>query len=342
MCGTCPQQIAQLSGRATPDGNLVGMTLIQSATFRTLCQLQSGIISRQQAVAEGVGTATIQSKLRSGRWQQLHRGVYATYTGAPRRDAQLWAAVLRVGTGAALSYWSAAELFGLLDEPRSLVHVTVPYARHTRPIRGIVIHHSASLARARHPTLLPPRTRIEETVLDMTQVSGSFDQAFNWLCRALGRRLTTEAHLRAALAARNRVRWRDELLIALGDVAEGIMSALERQYVYGVERAHGLPEARRQVKVAADGQTRYLDNLYEQAQLAVELDGRASHPPEQRWADSHRDNAHASIGILTLRYNWNDCTTLACASAAQVARLLQIRGTPVSPVRCGPNCTVQQ
>lgn len=269
----------------------------------------------------------------------MQQGVYAAFTGPPGRAAQLWTVVLRAGQGATLSHWTAAELYGLINEPRSLIHVTVPHNRRVRPMNGVVMHHSVWAAAASHPTLLPPRTRIEHTVLDLTQVGDEFDQAFSWLCRAIGRRLTNPARLHAALDVRARVRWRAELLMALGDVAEGILSPLERRYVYGVERAHGLPQASRQVKIVTSGQTRYLDNLYEQARLAVELDGRAAHPPEQRWADSHRDNAHAGLGILTLRYNMHDCTAAACATAAQVAGLLRMRGMAVSLRACGPGCT---
>jgi hypothetical protein len=315
------------------------MTLPLSDAIQTLLERQSGVISRRQASTAGLTAAAIDNQLRSGRWQRMQQGVYASFTGTPDREAQLWAAVLRAGPDAALSHWTAAELFRLADEPRSLIHVAVPYGRQVRPISGVVMHYSARLAVARHPVLLPPRTRIEDTVLDLTQHCDSFDPAFNWLCRAVGRRLTTQARLRAALDARARARWRPELLVALQDVAEGILSPLERRYVYGVERAHGLPPARRQAKIVTDGRTRYLDNLYEEARLAVELDGRAAHPPEQRWADSHRDNSHAGLGILTLRYNMHDCTADACATAAQVAGLLRIRGMTTSLRPCGPCCT---
>lgn len=90
--------------------------------------------------------------------------------------------------------------------------------------------------------------------------------------------------------------------------------------------------------ICVGGQTRYADNFYDEAGLAVELDGRAAHPLEQRWADHHRDNAHASLGILTLRYNWSDVTSRACAVAAQVAEQLQLRGLEVRLRACGPGC----
>ena len=62
----------------------------------------------------------IKFRVRSGRWRQIHPGVYATFTGMPGRGARLWAAVLSAGPGAVLSYQTAAELQGLADKPDEL------------------------------------------------------------------------------------------------------------------------------------------------------------------------------------------------------------------------------
>ncbi len=314
------------------------MSLALAAELRELLCLQSGVLSRQQALTGGLAAAVIDSQLRLNRWQPLQRGVYAAFTGTPDRNAELWAAVLRAGAEAALSHRTAAELYELARPAAGPIHLTMPPGRRARNIRGAVVHYSRALDAARHPALLPPRTRVEDTVLDLTQDAASFDEAFDWLCRAVGRRLTTPARLRDSLQARPRARWRIDLLAALADIAGGAQSPLERRYVRDVERAHGLPAARRQARIVAGDRTRYLDNLYEGARLAVELDGRAAHPPEQRWADSKRDNAHAALGILTVRYNWADVTTRPCLVAAEVAALLRQRGTAVMLRRCGPAC----
>ena len=316
------------------------MPLAVSAELRELLLRQSGVLSRQQALSLGLEPAAVDNQLRSKRWQQVQRGVYAAFTGAPGRDARLWATVLRAGSGAALSHRTAAELYGIAGPSAGPIHVTVPAARNVRPIQGAVVHRSRALGTARHPVLLPPRTRVEETVLDLTQSAASFDDAFDWLCRSVGRRLTTPARLRASLQDRPQARWRLDLLAALADVSDGAHSLLERRYVRDVERAHGLPPARRQARIVTGSRTRYADNLYEEARLAVELDGRAAHPPEQRWADSRRDNAHGAIGILTVRYNWADVTVRPCAVAAEIAGLLQARSTAVTLRRCGPDCQV--
>jgi very-short-patch-repair endonuclease len=319
--------------------------------LRQLLARQSGVVTRQQALSAGLAPTVVDNQLRSQRWQQLQRGVYACFSGRPARDAELWAAVLRAGEDAALSHRTAAELYGLTREyglasdhgltcgPGAPIHVTVPAGRRAGIVRGGVVHFSRCLEQTRHPTLLPPRTRIDDTVLDLALISPTFDEAFDWVCRAVGRRLTTPARLRTALRARPRMRWRTELLAALADADDGAQSNLELRYARHVERAHGLPAAQRQAKIVTAGRTRYVDNFYEQARLAVELDGRAAHPPERRWNDSHRDNEHASLGIMTVRYNWHDVNYRACAVAAQVGGLLRMRGTAVELRRCGPSCT---
>lgn len=305
-----------------------------------LIGLQHGVLSRSQALSLGVGPNLIGTRLRSGRWQPLYHGIYATFTGEPGREAKLWAALLRVGQCAVLSHYSAAELDGLTDRMRDAIHVTVPRSQHPRRTAGIVIHRSDRVWAAYHPSRMPPRTRIEETVLDLAEDAATLDEAFGWLMRACGKRLTTQDRLRAAMAARARMRWRGELAIALSDIGEGVHSVLEYRYVRNAERAHGLPRAERQALVILGGQRRYLDNLYRPYGVAAELDGRASHPIEERWRDIRRDNAAAEAGIEVLRYNGADVTQRPCQVAAQLASVLSQHGWRPTLRRCGPTCTV--
>lgn len=146
------------------------------------------------------------------------------------------------------------------------------------------------------------------TVLGLIAAARTFDDAYGWISRAVGRRLTSPPSLSNALASRSRIRWRAWVTAALQDAADGVHSPLERNYVYGVERAHGLPAARRQAKRRHTSGARYLDNAYEQYRLCVELDGLAAHPAEGRWGDTHRDNENLAQGTVTLRYGWPDAT----------------------------------
>jgi very-short-patch-repair endonuclease len=318
--------------------------------FPSACQelvkLQHGVIARWQITQAGEDVRIVDPQLHNGRWQPLYRGVYATFTGQPPRIALLWAAVLRAGPGAALSYDTAAELDRLSDQPSRCIHVTVGPVRQvmlsSREYHGwapkIIVHRCARLDQARHPARTPPRTRIEETTLDLAQVSPSIDQAMAWLASACGRRLTTPELLLGSMAARPRLRWRDELVGALTDAGDGVHSVLEWHYVRDVERNHGLPRGRRQAVSRVGGRTRYLDNHYREFRVAVELDGQAAHPGEARWRDIHRDNASAEAGIVTLRYGWADVTGEPCRVAAEVASVLRQHGWQGRPRACGPGC----
>jgi very-short-patch-repair endonuclease len=302
---------------------------------------QSGVIGREQALRAGLRRDVIDGLVRTGRWQRMQSGVYATFSGEPNRDARLWAIVLRAGPGAVLSHRTAAALYGLIPDPGDPVHLILPRARNPRRIPGVVVHRLDRAAVVRHPALLPPRTRVEETVLDLVTTAITSDEAFGWVFRATGQQLTTAGRLRAAAAARPTMRWRLPLSQCLNDMADGVRSNLEHRYVLSVERPHGLPTAERQVRIVRDGRARYLDNLYRPQLVCVELDGRAAHPPGERWRDYRRDNIGATDGIITLRYGWSDVTGQPCRVAAQVAAVLTQRGWTGRPRRCGAACAVR-
>jgi hypothetical protein len=302
-------------------------------------RLQSGIVARGQVLGHGLDEDVMKRRLRAGRWRAVHRGVYATFSGRLSREATLWAAVLSAGPGAALSHQTAAELHQLTDDRAEVIHLTVPLGRHPEPVRGVVVHRSGRIGTATHPAQLPPRTGVEETTIDLTQSAATFDDAYDWLCRAVSARLTTTTRLRAALDARPKVRWRAGLAMALADADDGVQSILEGRYVRDVERPHGLPAALRQARTAQNPRSRYVDNLYQEARLVVELDGRVAHGIAQRRTDMRRDNDHAATGILTLRYSWADITERPCAVAQQVAEVMARRGAPVALRPCRPTCT---
>jgi len=307
--------------------------------FRALARIQAGVISRQQAIDCGMSSRGIDRVLISGRWQSLRRGVYLTHSGAPSRRAILWAAVHSAGSGAVLSHQTAAELSKLIDRPTPLIHVTIPGDRRVKTGSGIVVHRSVRLAVATHPALTPPQTRIEETVLDLADQARDFEAAFNVACAACQRRITTADRILAAMNRRSRLRWRAELTEALGHVGAGVHSLLEYRYVRLVERPHRLPAATRQAWVSAGQRARYLDNLYPDYGLCVELDGLQAHPDDQRWHDLRRINAITEEGITVLRYGWTDINSRPCQTAAQIAAVLGQLGWGGTLSRCSAKCT---
>src|SRR5215472_8397115 len=310
---------------------LTGMSNEMPPRLRELVRLQAGVVTRQQAIDSGLSVGAINSKVRFARWRSIYRGVYATFSGPIAREAQLWAAVLYAGKGAQLSHETAAELNRLSDRQSSSIHVSIPAARRVRPVKGIVIHRSSHIdGGARFPRGVIPHTLTEETIIDLV---------IGWVTAGFGKRLTGEGPLRRTLSTRQKLRWRDRLDGIVAAAAGGAHSVLEFRYDRDVERAHRLPIAQRQVPFTKpDGSRGFRDRYYERYGLVVELDGKQAHPEHQRGRDRRRDNDAAAGGGSTLRYDWDEVTRHAFATAAQVARSLRKRGWTGRLRPCSPHC----
>ena len=299
---------------------------------------QQGVLTREQALSAGLSRRLIAARLDAGRWQRLHRGVFVTFSGPVPREAQMWAAVLRVGEHAVLSHHTAAEAWRLADVPSGLIHVTVPRKAASSAAPGLVLHFSSRLAEARHPARLPPLTKLEETVLDLADLAQTAEDAVAWPIRACQRRLTTPDRIIATLAARSRARWRRDVADAIPDIRAGVHSPLELRYARDVERRHGLPRGDRQIPVTRGVTRQYIDVLYADFGVVVELDGVLAHPADGKGRDTRRDNANTLDGYQTLRYGWAPVAYHACATAAEVFSLLRRHGLRAPFRPCGQAC----
>lgn len=315
-------------------------------SWEALLSVQHGIVSRDQVVTAGLSRWYVEHRLASGAWQRIYPGVYATFSGRLSREAWLWAAVRRAGDGAMLSHETAAEVHGIIDAPiAGVIHVTVPLTRRPaqrRPARGILIHRSGqSRAQDLGPFMLP-RTRVEDTVLDLVAAAPTFDRAYSWIARAVSRNLVSVAMLRTTLALRPRTRWRQWLVDALQDAESGVYSSLERRYVRDVEGAHGLPRSEHQARRLLDGKVQYRDNWYPRYRVVVEIDGPDYHQNERVQLDKDRDNRNLAIDdVKTHRFGPVGVTERACQSAALLAATLQRNGWDGVPHPCHrPDCII--
>lgn len=309
---------------------------------------QDGMVARWQARRFGMSADAIGRRVRSGAWRITHPGVYATFTGRLDRPAQMWAALLHCSTWASgdgdldavLSHETAADLHGFAEDTSRVIHVTIPHGRRLpKAVAGVQVHVSRRLEQARHPALTPPRTRVEDTAVDLTQTARTIDDAINWLAVACGKWRTTPARLVAAIDVRKRLRWRAELCYALADVAEGSHNIFELRYHRNVERAHGLPKARRQRYRKADAQSQYDDVEYEDYDTIVHLDGKV-HRYRERVRDRKRDNRAVVRGDDPLRFGWFDIDEEPCESAVDVATVLLRNGWLGTPRPCDRDCPV--
>ncbi len=333
-----------MSGAAPTIG---GMSNQMPSRLREQASSQEGAITRQQALATGLTSSIVTAKVRAGYWQPVYEGVYVTFTGRPGRATRLWAALLYAGDGALLSHETAAELNGLSDRQSRLINVTIPGRRRVRPASGIKIHLSAYIdeyagLRHRFPPGLPPHTFVNDTVIDLVNSAADLDDVAGWVTAAFRKNLTSDTWLRATIGARRRFRWREQIDDVIERAASGSHSALEYRYDRDVERAHGLPQAARQVPfIKPDGRRGYRDRAYAEYGLVIELDGKEYHPDELRRRDRKRDNHATANGGATLRYDWADATRDACGTAAEVYSALRERGYPGKLNPCGPGCLAQ-
>lgn len=249
-----------------------------------------------------------------------------------------WAALLSAGRGAALSHDAAAFLDGFRPTPPREIHVSIPESRRVSPNLGVVLHRRTVM-----PATVgrPRRVWRADTAVDLVEAALSDDDAVGHLCAAV-RAGCSVGEIRDALAHRSRVRRARLFADLLAEVTEGIESPLERRYHRDVERKHGLPRARLQVRQVVDGTWIRADRLYEGLGVRIELDGALAHPGGRTDRDTWRDNAvMIEKRELTLRYRWRHVAVVTCATASQVLAALRIGGADVPGHPCSPGCPVR-
>lgn len=294
---------------------------------------RAGVVTTAMLLDLGADRAWLSRQVARGHWQRLHHGVLLTHDGPVPWRSRAWAALLHGGPGAALSHAAAAHLHGFRAEPPRVLDVSIPEHRRVAATPGVVLHRRLPMPPSGGR---PARTWVADTALDLVAAAGTEDDVIGHLCAAV-RAGTRPVELEDAIGRRPRFRHRALVLDLLPEVQGGIESPLEHRYHRDVERRHGLPAARLQVRERLpDGWIR-ADCLYEEWSVRVELDGALAHPAGRTDADTWRDNAVLiSTGDLTLRYRWRHVAA-PCRTAVQVAAALQRRGWPGSLRRC-PRC----
>ncbi|MBE1464299.1 hypothetical protein [Kibdelosporangium phytohabitans] len=300
---------------------------------------QCGVFSTQQLHAFGHDRHSIAANTIAGRWRQVLRGVYATFTGELPRAARLSAALLYGGPYAVLSHSTAAEEWGMIPIREGPVEVTVPYncsAISQRPF--VIVHRSRALnysARDYHP----PRTSQVDTIIDLATAQATPEEAVDTVIDLVGRTGVTAAKLQSVLELRKAYRYRRALDKAVQLITGGLMSVLETEYLQKVELAHGIPPADRQMPFSVDDRVLWEDATYDSlgVPLTVRLDGRAHHStPGIAFRDRRRDNAAELAGRARLVYGWHEVHKDPCGVASEILTVLRRAGwrggTPCS--RC--------
>jgi very-short-patch-repair endonuclease len=264
----------------------------------TLATKQHGVVTRRQLLDLGLSARAIQHRIEKGRLHPVARGVYAI--GRPELGVQgRWmAAVLGCGPGAALSYGSAAALWGIERERRGAVEVSVPVASARRQ-SGVLVY--------RRPNLVPtevviwhgiPVTSIVRTLVDIATCldRAALERAVNEADR-LG--LIDPETLAEALVQHPGKRGVGRLREMLGRRTFRLTdSELERRFIRLVgELDLPMPLTQRNLNGFK------VDFLWPDLKLVVETDGLHYHrTPAQQARDKRRDQVHLVAGFTPLRF----------------------------------------
>ncbi|MDO5736599.1 MAG: type IV toxin-antitoxin system AbiEi family antitoxin domain-containing protein [Propionibacteriaceae bacterium] len=289
--------------------------------FVALAAQQSGVFSIEQAESFGITKEASRRLHRHGHWHRIAHGV-SSANPDPSWMGHAWAGILQCERGV-LGGAAAGHLYGLCDAP-SMISVWM----------GDQSLRSRQRWRFRHGkrrgVFAPSRVRIEDAALEMCE-DQSDSGIVTVLASAVGTRRTTSGRLRSVALGIPNLRNRGLILDILADVALGVESPLERQYLIDVERKHCLPGASRQVSVSLGTRT---DVGYLEFGVLVELDGRVWHEGLAASADMARDNQHRLASFITLRFGWAAVVGNPCNVARQVADALVMRGWSGRLRRC--------
>lgn len=262
-------------------------------TVYDLAERQHGVVTREQLYALGVSPRTLSRRVKAGVWQAHGKSVL-TLRGTPDDLATRSRVVARRVPGAVLTGPSAAVLLG--KGPWDTVDLGSQPWVVARSVRGVparfVTHAGAAVRTVEGLDVADPPTAVVDLLRFLPLA-----QARTLAYRALQTRVLTVVDLQAA---------HDRLLGRAGapqlraltvDVSTGAHADSERRLVELVTRA-GLTGWVPNLPVTLPGGWLvHVDLGFEDAKLAVEVDGRAWHTDPKRFqADRTRQNALTRAG----------------------------------------------
>lgn len=287
-----------------------------------LASARHGVVTRAQLVRAGVSGDRVDRRLKAGRLEPMHRGVYRVGPiRAPR--AREMAAVFACGESGVVSHRSAAVLWLLSARPGSgRVEISTSRGDHARR-PGIHVHRTRTLL-ADEVTKLDgiPITTVARTLYDLAGVAPRH-HVERALVKAVSRGLTSRAALDSLLARHRRhpgasrfraLLERDVPLAATRSEAEDLFLALVRKAQ--------LPTPA--VNTTVCGYE--VDFVWRAERFAVEIDGYAHHSSAAMFdGDRRRDSVLAAAGVHGTRVTWEQLVKEPEAVLVRLAQALACR-----------------
>ena len=247
----------------------------------------------------------------------MRRGVYALGVPGKSWSAALTTATLAAGPGAAISHESGSVLHGMRRRHERRIHVTVPHNGGHDP-EDLKLHHVRSLDPADITRIDGiPVTTLERTLLDLAETSS---------LRTLGRmvhELEVQRRLDVvavdAVIARNPGRHGIRPLRLVLEKHRARDKAAVQERLYRLALRAGFPKPSRTRRGASTAFSTNSTSTSRRSASALEADGYAVHGTARRfWSDRHKDRRLWLVGIDIKRYTWEDVTTRARETVAEL------------------------
>ncbi len=284
------------------------------AAIAQVANAQFGVFTRQQAHDVGLTDRQLRWRVQAGRIERLALGVFKI-AGCPTSWHQrLLAACLAAGDGAAASHRSAAALHRFDGFAPDVVEITVPQGRRDFRMPGVIVHSSSRWSIEDRCTIdgIPVSTP-ERTLCTLAAVVSeqSVEHALDAAERdhTARRAAVIKRHALVRERGRNGVAALGRILTRRAELIGTPHSVLERRMLTLLEK-HGLPRPVCQVPIRrADGKMAYVDFVYPDLRLGIEVDGNAAHAtPAQRMADNDRANNLVLRDLRLLRFTYEQVT----------------------------------
>lgn len=252
-------------------------------------------------------------QIKAGKWQSPCHGIVVTHSG-PLTDSQILRIALeRSGPGAVLAGLTAAKLdhFKGFDDSGPVadfpIYVLTQPGTKRRPAPpglNVVVHQSRLLTEKDvHPIWTPRRTRIARSLVDAASWTKTDRGTMAVLAAGVQQGRVRVEDLREVLDRIGMVRRRRLMLDILGDIEGGAQALSELDFTRKVVQQFGLPEPSRQVgKRDSRNRRRWIDVVFEEWKVIVEIDGAQHIQPLDQWDDMERDNDMRAGGYEVLRY----------------------------------------
>lgn len=295
-----------------------------------LAQEQAGIVSRRQLRALGLTRWAVEAELRAGRWRGVGRQAISMHTGPLTDEARLWVAVLEAGPRAYVDGESALVAARLSGYQPHAIRVTIPRgAKPYRRMPGVDIRQSRRWDPTDTGPGLLPCARVEVAAVRAALWARSNRQAALLLTMVVQQGLTTAEKLAVELLRIRRDKRRLFVHGVMNDLLGGVRSLGELDVVRECRR-RGLPEPSKQVLRRTRHGTYYLDLLWEEWDLVVEVDGIQHSWASQIVGDAVRQNAVSIRGKTVLRLPLLGLRVEPDTFFSQIAEALVAAGYPTA------------